>query len=327
LKVTDDKYASSKLLSNAMLSMGYTVSFDEPSLVVTFASPSGAQWQTRADHIAYPFNSDEVRAYSINKNRAYDLAKSIGFSAPGTLFVTDQASDDELLGMLQTYKKLIVKPNDSSLAKGLTIDITDLAQLKQAITYAKKVSSSVLVQQQVKGEEVRFAVLDGKVKAALLRRTARVIGDGHSTVAELIKQENKEREDLDFGYIAYPQLTDAIIDRAFLESSDIPAVDEIVELNHSTMIRGGCSVYNIFEHVDKSYIKLVEDLVAKLGAGFIVVDIFCRDFTVPATADNYWLIEFNTAPVLKLFYGCRDGKHFDIVPLLADMVDNHLHGR
>ena len=325
MDVAKDQFASSRLLARALEAKDYTTFFDFNSRTIEFTSPKGALWKTSAAHISYPFNSSEVRRFSINKNLGYELAQEAGFSIPNTRYLADGAlSDDEALQLLQNYKTLIVKPNDLSLSKGLTVNIKTTAQLKQAITYARTYSPSVLIQEQVVGEEIRFAVLNGKVRAALLRQTAQVVGDGHSTIAELIKQENKAREKLVFEYISYPQLTAAIIDESLMTDQRIPTQNEVVKLARSTMIRGGCSVYNILDQVDKSYVDKVEALVARLGAGFVVVDVFCTDFAQPAAPSNHWLIEFNSAPVLKLFYGCRDGNHFDIVPLLAEMIDNHL---
>jgi uncharacterized protein (DUF1330 family) len=92
------------------------------------------------------------------------------------------------------------------------------------------------------------------------------------------------------------------------------------------MIRTGASIYNVIQTVHPSYLQTVENLAQKLGANFIVVDMILRDYTQEQSANNYAFIEFNTTPVLKLFYSCRDGQHYDVVEELADMIDGTLHG-
>jgi len=326
LSIQTDRLASYKLFARALKQKGYVVDIDESyPMTVAYTSPKGATWKTKAAHITYPFNTEHVQNIARDKNKAYDLARSAGFSIPYTFYVTDSTTDDMLLDVLHTFKKLIVKPTDLSQSKGLTIDIDSLAALKDAIGYAKSFSNSVLVQQQVIGEEIRFTVINGKVEAALLRRTARVIGDGHSPLAELINRENEARKLLHFDYITYPQLDETIVDSSLLNSSNIPDKGKVVELSHSTMVKGGCSIYDILLQVNKSYITSVEKLVAKLGAGFIVVDVFCQSYSEPARPDNHWFIEFNTTPALRLYYACRDGKQFDIVTHLAAAIDHWLH--
>lgn len=325
--VKNDPSATYALLEQDFKNRGYDIheTVTPETVNVSFTSPAGAQWNMRADHIWYPGNSKEVREISIYKNKGYAVAQKAGFPVPFTYKVEEVIDNNVLDDMLRRYTTLIVKPEDSSLGKGLTIGITTRAQLTDAIAAARLVSSSVLVQQQVTGQEVRFTVIEGKVVAALLRETARVVGDGISTVAALIQKENERRSKLVFDVISYPLLDVSIIDKEMLHSTVVPANNEIIELASSTMIRGGCSIYNVLDAIHPTYITEVEKLVAKIGASFIVVDVFCSEYTAEASPENHWLIEFNTAPVLKLFYACRDGRHFDIVPRLVAMIDRRIH--
>lgn len=326
MNVRTDKHASYKLLGKELELLNYTSTIiNQRPFEVEFKAPSGATWSLHPRYIHYPFDSNEVRDIASHKLRGYAFARSMDFPVPFTHQITGQESPEQFDDILRTYQTLIVKPENSSLSKGLTVDITSASQLKIAVQKAKVISPSVLIQEQVYGQEIRFTVLEGKVQAALLRETPRVIGDGVSTLAELIKQENLIREGLVFDAITYPQLDATLIDASLLASQDIPKKDHIVELSHATMIRNGCSVYNVLDRIHSSYIKKIEDMVASLDSSFIVVDVFCRDYTQQAALGNYWLIEFNSAPVLKLYYACRDGRHFDIAPLLARVIDRHIN--
>ncbi|MEP7204661.1 MAG: hypothetical protein ABI716_00515 [Candidatus Saccharibacteria bacterium] len=327
--IKNDPYASYKLLRFEFEKIGYTSieEMTDKGRVVTFTSPTGRDWRTSVSRLAYPFNSSRVMDISVNKDLAYIFAQKANVSIPYTYHVPEnhKMMTAEIKTLLESYLKLIVKPADSSLSRGLTLNIETSEQLTEAIARARQVSSEVLVQQQVEGEEVRFVLIDGKVVSALLRRTPRVVGDGTSTICELIKVENDQRKKLHFEYISYPQLTDAMVTQKLLTSSKIPKKDELVELNRATMVRNGCSVYDVMTQVHFSYIESVEALVGKLAAPFIVADVFVKDFSLPLNDHNYWFIEFNTSPVLKLFYGCRDGQPFDIVPKLTRSIDRWLH--
>lgn len=54
---------------------------------------------------------------------------------------------------------------------------------------------------------------------------------------------------------------------------------------------------------------------------FLVIDLMIKDYTKPQTDDNYVFMEFNTAPALRLYYGMRTGKPFDMTAKLVDMLD------
>lgn len=331
MHIKDDAFASYKLLRSEFKKMDYSVSEEviKDRRVVLFSSPTGREWKTFASQLSYPINSHRVRQISTNKEIAYEFAQEAGVSTPYTYYVSElnEIKDDEIKSLLDRYGKLIVKPANASLSKGLTLNIQSADALRAAIVRARAIAPTVLIQEQVEGEEVRFVVLNGKVVAALLRRTPRVTGDGIATVARLIERENAKRQDLRFEYITYPQLTESLVGSSFINSADILKEGEILELNRATMIKNGCSVYDVLESVDPTYVATVEGLVEKLGAKFIVTDVFLRDFTVPQQDHNHWFIEFNTSPVLKLFYGCRDGNMFDIVPQLAGAIDAWLHAK
>lgn len=325
--ITTDPHASYKMLARELTSRGYEVieHTEDGKLSVTFTSPKGQSWTTKAAHLSYPFTMSIVNDLSTDKSRATIFASENGVNTPPTMSVEAQNIDEERLrDFLALHKKLVVKPLDRSLSLGLTTDITDIDHLKKAIGKASQYSAAVLVQAQVFGEEVRLALLNGKAVAALLRRTPQVVGDGTSTVQQLIDEENKSREKIKDSLVEYPLLDNSLI-RKSVDRHLVPLPGEVIELSRATMISKGCSVYDIFENIDESYIRIAERLVQKLGTGFIVVDIFVQSFTQPANESNYWFIEFNTSPVLKLFYSCRDGNMHNIVPPLANAIDRRIH--
>lgn len=331
MDIIDDNNATYKLLKTELGKIGYksTEHFEGGKLIVEFTSPSKKVWRINGAHIRYPFSDNKIRNLCIDKNLSNKFVESLGISIPHTKFLQkdDNLTVEDANGLLKKYKKLIVKPVDSTLSRGLTMNIVSAESLYDAIDFARQTSASVVIQEQVEGEEIRFVVMEGKVEAALLRRTARVVGDGKSSVAKLIEIENKAREKLTFKHIKYPPLSESIVDRILLGSSQILPKGEVLELSRATMVRNGASVYDVFSQVDRSYINSVEKIVKELGAKFIVVDVFVKDFTKKQDDidKNYWFIEFNTAPVMKLFYGCRDGKMFDILPKLTKLIDKHLH--
>lgn len=329
MHIQQDPYATYKLLRRAFEERGYSYTEEDRDgrLYVTFTSPLGKEWCFHAARIKYPFTSKRVRELSIHKERAYDFVSSLGVSVPFTRYVArnETPSAEEVAQLLGQYSKLIVKPANSSLSRGLTLDIQTDGQLYDALEYARDFKSDVLIQEQVEGEEVRFIVMRGKVRAALLRQTARVVGDGVSTVASLVRAENEQRKTLVFPLIRYPQLTKSMIDPSYFNDQTVLGAGEVKELNRATMIKNGCSVYNVVDRVHPSYIALVEQLASSVDTDFIVADLFLRDFTKPRREGDYWFIEFNTSPVLKLCYGCRDGRMFDVIPLLVDAIDLWLH--
>lgn len=313
-----------ELLKNRLAELGYA--HDSFKLNTTnftqFTAPSGQLWLTESSRIAYPFTNITAKRVSNFKNLAYALATRLGVQVPFTATLDSQVDNSSLYAELLQYMPLIVKPNSASLSRGLTLNITDVATLAQAIKVASAFSDLVLVQKQLRGEEVRFIVVGDTVKAALLRQTPRVTGDGTSTLAKLIETENNLRK---HSAVLYPQLTDKIIDPK-LDLQLVPAAKEMIELGRGTMIARGASMYNVYKEVHPSYIALAEKLAGAIGTGFVAVDIFIKDYSSELNNNDYAFIEYSMSPVLNLLYRCRDGNHYDILSDLIPLIDARLNG-
>jgi cyanophycin synthetase len=292
-----------------------------------FSSPKTSRLLTLStDSPLYPFATSSARLIANFKEFSYDLAQSIGVSIPESAVIEhDDAKFTKAKELLEKHAVVIVKPNSSSVSNGLTLNIDSPDQLQEAIAFARQYSDRVLVQRQVKGEEIRFAVADGKVRGAILRQTPGVTGNGRDTLAQLIDEENKARAAISDTAVPYLAIDDTLLKLDAFDMHSVPADGERVELGKGTMIRTGASIYNVLDEVHPSYIEIVEKLADQIGNGFAAVDVMLEDYTQPATDSNYAFIEFNLTPAIQLFYSCRDGKHFDVAgEYLAPMIDKIL---
>lgn len=281
---------------------------------VQIISPTNRSMVISQCKLAPPFTSISAQGLFANKSSMYDFVQLFGVAVPATLAVLKaNREDEEATSFLKAASTVIVKPHNSFASNGLTLNITTESHLKTAITKAFEFSPSVLVQKQFYGEEIRFLTVDGTVCAALIRRKAHVIGDGVQTIAQLISEENKSRALVTDTFVSYPQLSELLVDNELLTSNKVPANREVIELNKSTMISGGASVYNVLDEIDSSYIQKVEMIASQFGTGYLAIDLMFHDHTVVATPDNYVFLEVNTNPVLSMFYSCRDGNHIPVV--------------
>lgn len=275
----------------------------------------------------YPFPSASSRVVCANKDMTYEVMAGLGLSTPRSLLVPAEENDYRFsIDFMHSCGRVVVKPVKASLSEGLSLDITSEVELVRAIEHARSFHPDVLVQKQFFGEEVRFAVCEGRVAAAILRQTPQVIGNGKNTVRELVDVENAKRRNIQNSAVEYPILEKSML----LEGIDfkcVPNDGEIVKLGRGTMVKNGASIYDITKKIHQSYIDIAELAGGALGRGFVVVDMMIENYLEPATKDNYVFLECNLAPALRLFYSCRDGLHFDVAEkYLAPMLDKAIKG-
>ncbi|NEP52045.1 MAG: cyanophycin synthetase, partial [Moorea sp. SIO3C2] len=99
---------------------------------------------------------------------------------------------DDLEGAIEDVGgyPIVIKPLNGNHGRGITLDINSWEEAQTAHKTAKEVSRSVIVERYYKGFDHRILVVNGKVVAVAERIPAHVVGNGRSTIEELIDQTN-----------------------------------------------------------------------------------------------------------------------------------------
>lgn len=307
---------SQEILIRALQEQGLAVSMHKRGIneekFTYVSSPNGNRLVISWKKYKYPFSSASAYILSLDKSAAYDHVATLGHAVPRSWYGQDDAElPDGVEAFLRRGNKVIVKPLDSGLGKGLTINITEKEDLMQALDAAKKHSDTYIIQQQFEGEEYRFVVVEGVARAVIMRQKPFVVGDGTSTVEQLVVAENENRRLIEGTMVTYPLLTEELIGDS-AKSQQIPSHGERVELGLGTMISKGASIYDITNRMHESYMAIASDIGASIGSGFVVVDMMIQNHLVPAAKENYIFLEYNMSPALRLFYSCRDGRHLRV---------------
>src|SRR3954452_9718144 len=96
--------------------------------------------------------------------------------------------------LLGQVGEVLVKPARGEQGRGITVGVTDEAGLARAVALALQFCPDVLVEELVRGDDLRVIVIDRQVAAAAVRRPAEIVGDGRNPVAELIRSTSRRRE-------------------------------------------------------------------------------------------------------------------------------------
>jgi len=190
------------------------------------------------------------------------------------------------------------------MGRGVSVDVSvddfDLAWA-EAIQSTRR---GVLVEAFIRdAQEARYCIIDGKCVGVLLRLPPEVVGNGESTIKELIEAKNARKA-------ANPARSNQIITidkyrlnllkRRGLHFSSILKNGQKIVLDP----KGGLSTGGDGSEITKtarSDFKKIAERVAKIapGADVIGVDILARDHTNVLSGDTYIVIEANTRPGLS----------------------------
>ncbi|MDH4096640.1 MAG: N-acetylglutaminylglutamine synthetase, partial [Betaproteobacteria bacterium] len=94
---------------------------------------------------------------------------------------------------LARHGSVAVKPARGEQGRGVSVGLETIDEAMAAVERARAHCDRVLIEQCVTGEDLRLVVIGYKLVAAAIRRPARVIGDGASTIRELIGRQSRRR--------------------------------------------------------------------------------------------------------------------------------------
>lgn len=315
-------HVSVDILIGRLQQLGWTVSqhSDSGKNMVKFQK-NNFVWETPRTIVHYPCIEDHFRSIVADKLRCQKIAHEIGVTVPETTAFDAPVYDKKVLQrLIDTYKVVVVKPDNSRGSAGLTIGPQNPQSLFAAIDAALQIKNCrmALVQKFYTGSEYRFTILNGKVVSVIERQKPNVIGDGVSRIVELIAAENKQRHAINkFSLLTYPDITD----KDAKDEQRIPKRGEKVQLGDSTMVRRGASLYEVIGNVHTSYCTLAESLAQKIPLYFLTVDMLIEDIFQPARSDNYCFLEANSAPSLAMYDSTRNNQNMDVIARLVQKID------
>jgi cyanophycin synthetase len=177
-------------------------------------------------------------------------------------------------------------------------------QLALASAFASTLGHELLIERQVEGDNYRLLYLDGVLIDALRRGGPTVIGDGHSTLGELIRHENIARargKRSVLGPITIDLDCRFTLQRAGLSLRSVPAADQVVRVKMATNEGAERDNQTVLGEIGPSLVRQGARAAAIVGARLAGVDVIAKDPALPLEAMGA-IIEVNTTPGLRFHY-------------------------
>ncbi|NED97157.1 hypothetical protein G1H11_17805 [Phytoactinopolyspora alkaliphila] len=196
---------------------------------------------------------------------------------------------------------VVVKPADGKGGVGVTSGVRDEASLERAFAeLARNGHRRIVVEKHVEGADYRFLVVGDRVVSVIQRAAGAVVGDGRSSVAELVLAKNDTR-------LRNPHLRTRLLglDALALDllrgdgktPDSIPEKGERVVLTTAGNIsRGGDSV-EVLDETHPSLLDLAVRAVAAVpGLDHAGADILVSDHRRPLDEQSAAICELNSLP-------------------------------
>ncbi|WP_418791319.1 cyanophycin synthetase [Phosphitispora sp. TUW77] len=220
---------------------------------------------------------------------------------------------------------VVVKPFDGNQGKGVALNLTKREEIAGAMEAALKISPKAIIEKHIKGKHYRLVVVGNRVVAAAERIPAFVVGDGQSTVKQLVNLVNMdpmrgENHEKPLTKIKIDPIVIMVLAKKGLSPNSVPREGEIVYLRENANISTGGIAVDATGRVHSDTLQMVLRAVRLVGLDVAGVDLVVREIDQPLLPDNGALIEVNAAPGIRMHHYPAKGPVRNVAGAIVEML-------
>lgn len=283
------------------------------------------------------YGENQVRIQATVTSQTSSIGVDIAKDKEDTKFLLDQAeipvpkgeiikTESGLQEVIEDLKfPLVIKPIDGNHGRGVTTNITSWEQALDGFNAAKKISSAVIVEQYIRGEDYRILVINHKLVAAAKRLPAQVTGDGKSTIQQLIDQVNADPRrgyghEKVLTYITVDEITKKLIESKNYQFDTVLKKGEILVVKDTANLSTGGTSVDVTDIVHPHTVFMAERISRIVGLDICGIDFLTSDISKPVSEVGGAVIEVNAGPGFRMHLAPAEGLPRNVAAPVIDML-------
>ncbi|MDZ7755804.1 cyanophycin synthetase [Rhodohalobacter sp.] len=220
---------------------------------------------------------------------------------------------------------LVVKPVSGNQGRGVTTNIKSEKEAVAAFELAGEISERVIVERHISGLDYRLLTIDGKFVAAAKRTPAHVVGDGFSTIQQLINIVNKdsgrgENHDNILTKIKIgPSAISILSQKGYTLDTVLPR-DKILYLDYAANLSKGGTAEDVTDNVHPEIAMMAARIGRMIGLDICGIDVMASTLNKPLHETGGVVLEVNAAPGFRMHLSPSKGKPRNVAAPVLDML-------
>ncbi|MBL9063929.1 cyanophycin synthetase [Tabrizicola sp.] len=222
---------------------------------------------------------------------------------------------------------VVVKPLDGNHGRGVSINLTEDAQIETAFAEARAQSKSraILVESFVTGMDHRMLVVNNELVAVAKRVPGHVVGDGKSTIAELVEVVNSDpRRGIGHEKVLTNLELDAQAERLMQEAGVTEATvlpeGQTFFLRSTANLSTGGTAIDMTDVCHPDNKDMAERTIKAVGLDVGGVDFLTSDITKSYKEIGGAIVEVNAAPGFRMHVAPSEGTPRDVAGKVLQML-------
>ena len=220
---------------------------------------------------------------------------------------------------------VVTKPYNGNHGRGISIHLTTEEEVRKGFEAAEVHSSSVIVETYLTGDDHRLLVVNGELIAATRRTPGHVVGDGASTVRQLVEVVNKDPRrgvghEKVMTRIVLDEQADIMLARVAMTPDSIPVNGQVVMLRSTANLSTGGTATDVTDVIHPDNRDMAVRAITAIG-----LDVGGVDFLIPDITESYkqvggGICEVNAAPGFRMHVAPSEGTPRDVAGPVIDML-------
>lgn len=235
-----------------------------------------------------------------------------------------QNKSDALSAAQEIGYPVVLKPQYGNQGKGVIANVNDEITLSNAYDLLSKDYENIMLEEHIQGNDYRVCSVYGDIVAVSERIPPFIIGDGESSIAQLIHTVN---QDIRRGEGHEKELTKIKIDDtliAYLNQKNY-CLESILSKGEKLTLKANANLSTggfAIDHTDsicKETIELCQRAANAIGLDICGIDLLCQDISKPLTEGGA-IIEVNAAPGIRMHHNPFSGKKRNVAGHIVDKL-------
>jgi cyanophycin synthetase len=251
------------------------------------------------------------------------LLKTAGVPVPDGRPVSD--AEDAWEAAHELGLPVVVKPRDGNHGRGVAVNLTSRDQVLQAYAAARQESTDVVVERFIPGDDYRVLVVGDRMVAAAHREPAQVLGDGRSTVEQLIAEVNRDPRRSEghatvLSRIKLDAVSLAVVaGQGYMPHSVPPAGARVLIRRNANLSTGGTAV-DVTDRVHPDVSRRVVEAARVIGLDIAGIDLVVTDISRPLEDQGGAVVEVNAGPGLRMHLEPSAGRPRPVGEAVVDLL-------
>jgi cyanophycin synthetase len=274
-------------------------------------------------HIAVETASD--------KNLTKALLEQAGLPVPRGALV--RTAEEAVREAARIRGPVVTKPLDGNHGRGVSVGLKTADEVRWGFEQAIAQGRRVLVEEMLPGRDHRILVVAGELVAVAERVPAHVVGDGVSTIAQLIDEVNRDprRGHGHEKVMTRIKVDDHVRDQLAhldLTLDSVPAAGRFVQLRTTANLSTGGTAIDRTDDIHPDNQAIAEQAAAVIGLDVCGIDFLAPDITKSVRETGGGIVEVNAAPGFRMHLEPSEGLPRDVArPVLRAMFPPEARSR